>query len=437
MMKPATRIAAAALLTFAVAASAAPCVAAGIAQQRGDLPKGGSYVLEPNPTIGAAAVGLWFRAPGAGYDNASPGIARLAATAAAVAPLSGGKSLFSLVDSVGGRLNINVYPDIIGVGATVPASAARRVVAAMTAAYFAPAIDASSVKTAQRDAAVNSVAQRYSADLTLHDLLFAQLFSAGPAHFPPLPDSIAAIAGVSASSVSDFAKRAFRSANAMLTLTGAVDATSLSAVTDGSGTSGMDAPFDSKLSGATGSIDANGAVPGKGFAWVGPPIADRKAATAMDFVADYLFRDGTGLVSRDVASQDAFVAGQFVTLHDPGVMIVTMGGDDQSKAERAVLDRLSAMTRPLDAGTFAAAREAFLYHLASDTQTPQSLADNLGWYAVEGNPSYAPGDASEEYQRTARSLDPQYVADAVRRYLSQPVSVKLLVPPTQPKGNAS
>jgi predicted Zn-dependent peptidase len=435
-MKPATA-AAAALLAFVCSSGASPCAAAGIAQQRGDLPKGGSYVLEPNPTVGAAAVGLWFRVPGAGYDNASPGIARLAATAAAVAPLSGGKSLFALVDSVGGRLNINVYPDIVGIGATVPASAARRVVAAMTAAYFAPSIDASAVKTAQRDAAVSAVEQRYSTDLALHDLLFAQLFSAGPAHYPPLPDSIAAIAAVTPSSVSDFAKRAFRSANAMLTLTGAVDATSLSAVTDGNGPSAMDPPFDSTLSGTTGSIDANGAVSGKGFAWVGPAISDRRASTAMDFVADYLFRDDTGLVSRDVASDDAFVSGQFVTLHDPGVMVVTMGGGDEAKAEHALLDRMSAMQRPLDAHVFAAALEAFLYHVASDTETPQQRADNLGWYAVEGNPSYAPGDASEEYQQAARSLDPQYVADMVRRYLMQPVSVKLLVPPNQPKGNAS
>jgi len=428
---------AAALLTLAVPAAALPCAAAGISQQRGDLPKGGSYVLEPNSTIGAAGVGLWFRAPGAGYDNASPGIAHLAATAAAVAPLAGGKSLLALIDSIGGKLNINVYPDIVGIGATVPASAARRVIAAMTAAYFAPAIDDSAVKAAQRDAAVSAVAQRYSADLTLHDLLFAQIFSAGPAHYPPLPDSISTIAALSPSSVSAFAKRAFRSANAMLTLTGDVDATSLSAVTDGSGASPMDPPFDSTLSGATGANDVNAAIDGRGYAWVGPPISDSRAATAMDFVADYLFRDGTGLVARDVASDDAFVAGQFVTLHDPGVMVVTMGGGDEAKAERAVRARLTAMEQPLDAHAFSAALEAFLYHVASDTETPITRSDNLGWYAVEGNPLYAPGDASEEYQRTARSLDPQYVAGMVRRYLANPVSIKLLVPANQPKGSAS
>ena len=31
--------------------------------------------LDPDSTIGSAAVGLWFRAPGAGYDDATPGIA--------------------------------------------------------------------------------------------------------------------------------------------------------------------------------------------------------------------------------------------------------------------------------------------------------------------------------------------------------------------------
>ena len=90
--------------------------------------------------------------------------------------------------SVGGELNINVYPDIVGIAAIVPASAARRIVAAMTAAYFAPSIDDSAVKTARANAAVLGVQQRYESDTTLHDLLFEQLFSRGPAHYPPLPD---------------------------------------------------------------------------------------------------------------------------------------------------------------------------------------------------------------------------------------------------------
>jgi predicted Zn-dependent peptidase len=414
---------------------AAPCGATESVQQKGPLPRGGLYVLDPNPTVGAAAIALWFRAPGAGFDNANPGISRLAATAAAAAPLASGKSLFDIVHAFGGELNINVYPDIVGIGVIVPSSATRRVVAAMTAAYFAPTIDASAVKTAQRDAAVLAVQQRYSVDLTLHDLLFKQMFSGGPAHYSPLPDSVAQIARIVPDSVSAFAKRAFRSANAVLTLTGNVDASSISAVTDGSGDSAMDAPYDSVLSGATGTTTAAGSVQGVGLAWVGPPIADQKAATALDFVADYLFRDETGVVTRAIGAHDAYVMGQFITLHNPGIMLVTIGGSDQKTAKQQVLDQLSKMESPLDAQTFGAAREAFLYHIASDTQTPQAQADNLGWYAVEGSEGYAPGDAGGEYERNARTLDPQYVSEVVRKYLTTPITVNLIT--GAPKGSPS
>ncbi len=104
----------------------------------------------------------------------------------------------------------------------------------MTAAYFAPAVDDSAVKTARANAAVLGVQQRYESDTTLHDLLFAQIFARGPAHYPPLPTSVSALTSITASEVSAFAKRAFRAENAVLTLSGNVDASSISAVTDGS-----------------------------------------------------------------------------------------------------------------------------------------------------------------------------------------------------------
>ena len=110
---------AAATLGVASFLVAAPATAA-MAQQLGSLPRGGSYVLDPDPTVGSAAIGLWFRAPGAGYDNATPGISNLAATAAAVAPLASGKSLYALVHTVGGELNLEVYPDIVGIGGNRP-----------------------------------------------------------------------------------------------------------------------------------------------------------------------------------------------------------------------------------------------------------------------------------------------------------------------------
>jgi predicted Zn-dependent peptidase len=422
---------AAALLFGALLLCAAPCNATESLQQQqqGTLPRGGSYVIDPDPTIAAAAVDLWFRAPAAGYDDASPGIARLAATAAAAAPLASGKSLVALVHSVGGALNIEVYPDIVGVGAVVPATAARQVIAAMTAAYFAPAIDDSAVKTAQRDAAVLAVQQRYSSDQTLHDLLFARIFADGPAHYPPLPDSIASITHITPAAVTAFAKRAFRSGNAVLSVSGNVDPSSIDAVTDGNGGS-MDPPYSSSLANASGATTVSGAVDGIGLAWVGPTIADERAATALDFVADYLFRDGSGVVSKavDALKGSTYLTGQFVTLHGPGVMLVTISGDSAASAKQQVLHALERLRTPLDPAAFEAARNAFLYHIAADTQTPSERADNLGWYTVEGAQSYAPGSAGGAYAKSARSLDPGYVASIVRRYLASPVVVNLVTP---------
>jgi predicted Zn-dependent peptidase len=418
-----------AMLTASLVLYALPA-AASAPQQMGALPRGGSYVLDPDPTVGSAAIALWFRAPGAGYEDATPGISDLAATATAVTPLASGKSLYGLVHSVGGELNIEVYPDIVGIAAVVPATAARRVVAAMTAAYFAPAVDDTAVKTARANAAVLGVQQRYESDTTLHDLLFKQIFASGPAHYPPLPTSVSQLTSISTPQVNAFAKRAFRAENSVLTLTGNVDASSIAAVTDGNGKGTMDTPYDSRLAGSPASTTASGAVDGVGLAWVGPPITDEKAATALDFVADYLFRDQSGVVSKalDRSESDALVVGQFITLHDPGVMVVTIGGDHEKQAEKSVLEALTALQQPMDPQTFNAAREAFLYHVASDTQTPQERADNLGWYTVEGNLDYAPGIGNGNYERAARALDPQYVAEIVRHYLQNPVVVNLTVP---------
>jgi predicted Zn-dependent peptidase len=402
-------------------------------RQTGSLPRGGSYVLYPDETVATAAIGLWFRAPAAGYDDARPGIANLAATAVAVVPLASGKSLYALVHTVGGELNIQVYPDIIGIGAIVPASAARRVVAAMTAAYFAPTVDDAAVKTARANAAVLGVQQRYEADTTLHDLLFRQLFATGPAHYPPLPATVAQLTSISTTQIGEFSKRAFRAQNSVLTLTGNVDASSISAVTDGGGAGSLDSPYDSRLAAALQSATVSGAVDGVGLAWVGPPISDARAATALDFVADYLFREQTGIVTKalDRTERDALVVGQFITLHDPGVMVVTIGGSHEKQVEQSVLDALATMVQPMDEKTFNDAREAFLYHVAADTQTPQQRADNLGWYGVEGDLDYAPGIVEGNYERSARTLDPQYVAQVVRRYLHNPVVVDLIATTTQ------
>jgi predicted Zn-dependent peptidase len=273
---------------------------------------------------------------------------------------------------------------------------------------------------------VLSAQEHYSPDDLLHDALFAQLFASGPAHFAPIPADLADLKGITLEQVRAFAKRAFRSANATFALAGNVDATLLSAVTSGS-PGAPDSPIGSMLATAPAGRTINAAVSGEGLAWTGPPIADERAATALDFVADYLFRDETGTISKALdPTGDAYVNGQFITLHDPGVMLVTIGGSKPADVESQVLSAIAKLTEPLDGASFAAAREAFLYHLASDAQLPSQQADNLGWYSSEGNAAYAPSDESSTYWKAARSLDPQFVASVVKKYLAHPVVVRLI-----------
>ncbi len=417
----------AALVLAALAAMLAPlAVSAAGEPSSGSLPHGGAYTIYRDPTVDAAAIGLWFRAPGAGYDNASPGIARLAATAAAATTLESGKSLVALVRGVGGRIVINVYPDLVGISASVPASAARRVVAAMSAAYFTPTIDDNGLKIARTDLAVLSAQQQYSSDDLVHDALFAQIFASGPAHYAPIPDNLDQFKSTTLQQVSDYAKRAFRASNATFALAGNVDESLLGAVTAGS-PGKPDAPVSSNLAPAPADRTITGDVPGEGFAWVGPPISDQRAATAMDFIADYLFREDTGVISKSIdPASDSYVSGQFITLNDPGVMLVTIGGSKTAGLDARILDEVAKLQQPLDPATFNAAREAFMYHLASDTQTPPEQADNLGWYTSEGNAGYAPSDETSTYWSAARSLDPKYVASVVKKYLAHPVVVHLI-----------
>ncbi len=406
---------------------ALPVTAATPAQATGTLPRGGTYIVQSDPSVSQAVVQLWFRAPASGYDNATPGIAQLSAAACAVASLAGGQSLSSLADSTGGDLNISVYADIVQISEAGPASASRRVVAAMTAAYFAPAPDAVALQAAQRDAAVMAIERQFSPRLAMLDATFAQLFSSGPAHTAPVVLGNANGQNIPLDAVAAFAARAFRAGNAFLVLSGDVDASVTSAITDGSGAPQPDAPFDSQLARSPQDVSMSGSVDATALAWTGPGIADEKAATAMDFINDYLFRSGTGTVSRTLAQAgtQADISGSFVTLHNPGVMVVTVEGGGADAARVQALSAIAAMMRPLDASAFAQAQAAFVYHIASDAQTPLETAGDLGWYAAEGNAAYAPAGSNEHYVQVARSLDAQYVAQIAQRYLkNQPLVVR-------------
>lgn len=410
--------------------SALPAIAQAPPQMQtsGTLPGGGMYVVHRDPLAQTVAMELWYRAPAAGADAATPGISRLAITALAASSAPHSTSLAELVNRLGGTLSINVYPDIAMIGVSVPSWDAGRVLSALTTAYFSPAVSSDGYKAAVRDCAVAAAEARFDAERILQDALFANLFSSGPAHYAPVPSSAADFTKISQEAVQAFAQRAFRQNNAVLSLAGNVDAQLLASVKNGTAGAPMDTPLDSTLASTPASNAKSAYVTGVGYAWAGPPIADAKAATAMDFIADYLFDNDHGTVARAIqkANDQAYVNGQFITLHNPGVLLLTISGASSDAIRKQVSDAVTAMAQPMDRTAFSAARMAFEYHLFSQMQTPMSRADNFGWYTVEGNPAYAPGGASGDYVKAIESLDPGYVAQIVRTYLQHPAVVQLI-----------
>ena len=182
------------------------------------------------------------------------------------------------------------------------------------------------------------------------------------------------LTSISADQVNAFAKRAFRAENAVLTLTGNVDASSIAAVTDGSGSGSMDRRTIRRLPRRPGLDHEHRFGRRRRLGMGRAAITDQKAATALDFIADYLFREETGVVaarSRSVAERRA----RHRSVHH-AARSGRYARDDRrrsrkaSRAERA--RALTALQQPMDRQTFDAAREAFLYHVAADTQTPQA-----------------------------------------------------------------
>ncbi len=397
-------------------------------ESAGSMPGGGAYVLRRDELARSSAMELWFRAPAAGTNGAYPGIARLAITAVAASHAEHASSLSELVNRFGGTLSISVYPDIAMVGVSVPSWDAAQTLRALTSAYFSPSISADGLKAALRDCAVAAAETRFDPERILQDSLLAQLFTSGPAHYAPTPSAASDFTKIPEDTLKTFATRSFRQNNAVLSLAGAVNGQLLSDVRGAAAGAPMDPPFDSALAAMPAASAKNAYVSGLGFAWAGPPIADMKAATALDFLADYLFDNEHGTFARSVqkSNRNAFVNGQFITLHNPGVLLLTISGVNSAALRAQVDDAVEAMQKPMDSKTFEAARTAFEYHIFSQTQTPMSRADNFGWYAAEGNAQYAPGSSSGEYLKALESLDPGFIAQMARTYLQHPAIVQLI-----------
>jgi len=396
----------------------------------GTLPGGVAYVIRPDPAQSAAAVALWYRAPSGGFDAApTPGLARLAAaTVAASTPITG-TPLSALVARYGGRLFVEGYPDSVSITALVPPDRVAATVRAMTADYFAPVVTASGLQSGLADSDEDALVHSFSDD-AIEDALGAALFAAGPLHDGTI-GTHDAFADAKLERVRAFAERAFRPANAILILTGNVDAAALANVASRAGPAGDASPEPGAAESprpapATRRIDAY--VGGTGLAWIGPPIADETAATTLDFLADLLFAPRTGTVSRALGNLKASVHGTFVTYHDPGIFVVTISGDDAAAARPIVERAIADAAKPLAPAAFDSARAGFTYRLLADMDTPSSVADTFGWYAVEGDPSYAPaeGGLQGRYFGIVRSLSPAAVARTAAKYLGPTPGVVVL-----------
>jgi predicted Zn-dependent peptidase len=398
----------------------------------GTLAGGGTYLIRPEGGAAVAAVALWYRAPAAGFaTDAVPGLGRLAANAIAASKPVTGTALSQFVRQAGGRLSVTAYPESVAVSVLVPADRAADAVQALTRSYFAPVLSDAGLALARQNVLEDGVVRGYDNDAAITDALYASLFAAGPAKIPPFGSS-AAFETISLDAVRSYAERAFRPANATLIVTGAVDASVLRSALPGrdGAQPGPETPAPETLAGPAGPIAAPGPERGFGLGWAGPSIADEREATAFDFIADYLFYPDTGSVQKAVRDTGSSLVGTFVTFHDPGVFLLTSAGGDQAAVHTAVNAALLAIRRPLDPATFEAARRQFVYHILSDAETPSALADTYGWYAVEGNPAYAPGEGGTagRYLSAAAALTPDFVAATAAKYLDRPGAEIDIVP---------
>ncbi|MGH7728720.1 MAG: M16 family metallopeptidase [Vulcanimicrobiaceae bacterium] len=429
----------AAVLLGSPAGAAAPAAQAmlpnlGPGVSVGRLPTGGTYVVSPLAGAPVAAVELWYRAPATGFGSKpTPSLSRLAAEVVAASQPLVGKPLGSQIADAGGRLVIDAYNDSIEISALVPAASASAIVRAMTTAYFAPVVADDGYREAQQDVAQEALFSSFDPEAAIRNAIFSELFSAGPQHYPVMgPPS--GVAEISFETVRAFATRAFRSQNATLVIVGAVDPSIVAAAVAGrpSDDPAPEAAATPLPATTLAPVSLAFVEPGGGRGWIGPPIGDEKAATAMDFIADYLFRSGSGVIPKAVAKVDpqAFVGGQFITLHDPGVLFVGYSAKSLAPIEPIVASAIADIQKPLERRTFAAALAEFKYHLLHDLQTPSEIADNFGWYSIEGNPAYAPGVGGSRgaYFQAADALTPDFVAQVARTYLGKPPAVVTLGP---------
>ncbi len=376
------------------------------------------------------ALEVWIRCPASGYGASRPGLARLTALAI-VEEQVGGSSLRDDARAAGAQVAVSVYHESTEIAIVAPAYVSPALLDKLVHETQHPQLDQKAFDAARQRLAAQQVASMDMPDEVLRDSLFAHMFSSGPMHDSSFGDP-KTLTGLALSDVTAFAGRAYVPADEIVVVVGAVNSSDVSARVQPTATTAGSpaaipnstvAPYsDAPLSISRDALNVGGVAIG----WVGPPIADQRAATAMDFLSDYLANPTEGVLSKIVNAADATTdfSGQFVTLRNPGVFYVTASGSklDPTITTGVIRDAVrNALHRPMSADEFNRARTAYINHLLSSMQTSQGLADNYGWYFSQGALPYSPSDTdvalSGQYFQEVSSLTPDYVYSVASRYL--------------------
>jgi len=394
------------------------------------LQDGLTAVVRKATGSGAVALEIWIRCPSDGWSASQPGIARVAAFATVAA--GGDASLRQSVRSAGGQLSVSVFQSATEIAVLAPVSAAAPLEAALLRRAFHPVIDAAALDDAKTRLAEQQAAAAQSSDALLRDGVFSSLFASGPLHDSTF-GSPQTLQGLTLDDVRKFAEAAYVPPSAITVVLGNIDVSGMMTIVKSAappaGATAAAAPASQNAVTPAGPValePGQAEAPGVALAWVGPPISDQRAATAMDFLSDYLADAHTGVLAGAAGSAVAgsSFGGQFITLANPGIFFVSVsgGGVDPATMARTLQSALRpVLDGPLSQSTFAQALAAYESRLLRQMDSPQGLADNYGWYFAEGALPYAPSatDASlgGPYFENAASLTPSFVHDVARRYL--------------------
>jgi len=387
-----------------------------------------------------AALEVWIKGPASGYGTPRPGLARLTALAIVEHRSADGTSLREDARATGAQIAVSVYNESTEIAILAPTYVSSSLLDKLLLEALHPQLDQKAFEAARQRLAAQQVASADMPDEVLRDSLFAHMFAAGPLHESSFGDP-KTLTGLTLDDINAYAARAYVPGDEIVVAVGDVDehdvatrvapvapaAASALALPESTVAQYSDAPLSLSRS-ALG-------VGGVAIGWVGPPISDQRAATAMDFLSDYLTNPTEGVLTKIVSQADvgSDFSGQFVTLRNPGVFYVTVSGDkvDPTLTTAIVRDAMrNELRRQMSEDEFARARAAFINHLLGSMQTSQGLADNYGWYFSQGALAYSPSATdlalSGAYFQAVASLTPAFVYSVASRYLQATPAVVIL-----------